>query len=83
MLDLRNQTNCLRRTTELGQLATEFLDDRRYDLIATEADTKDKRNKMLNSIEEIKVQVEMVTCNIRTLIRKDVNIKRLRIYDDD
>lgn len=71
-LDLSNQSNCLYRATELGQLATEYLDDRKTELILLEEAVLNDRTMKQKSIEVVKEQVKAITKNVKELIRRDV-----------
>lgn len=68
-------------TTELGQLATEYLDDRKQEFIKLEQDIKRDLIAQLESKETVKRQVDELNGQMRFLVRRDVsNSERFTIY---
>lgn len=66
------QGNCLIRTTELGQLAMEYLDDRREDYRLLEASVKRDMKIRLDSLSTVQEQVQQMHKEMHLLIRRDV-----------
>lgn len=61
-------------TTELGQLATEYLDDRKEELTVLEKAIKSDMEERRHSLKLVKSEVKKLTKNLRSLIRREVNI---------
>lgn len=68
------QGRCLIRTTELGQLAMEYLDDRRDEYKLLEANVKHDMKIRLQSLSIVQEQVQEMHKEMRSLIRRDVYI---------
>lgn len=60
-------------TTELGQLATEYLDDRKQEFIKLEQDIKRELTQQHETKQEVKQQVDKITADMRFLVRRDVS----------
>lgn len=60
------------RTTELGQLAMEYLDDRRDEYKLLEANVKRDMKIRLNSLSIVQEQVQQMHGDMHLLIRRDV-----------
>ncbi|XP_017780163.1 PREDICTED: myosin-11-like [Nicrophorus vespilloides] len=72
--DGRAQGKCIYQTTILGQLATEYLDDRRTEFQTLQETVKKDlhhRNKKLHDVRE---QVEDTTKSLRGLVRRDSDL---------
>lgn len=72
--DAKNQGMCMYNTTKLGQLATEYLDDRRQEFIELEVTIKQDLKIRKADLEQIRNQVESIDNSIRHLIRRDSDI---------
>lgn len=59
-------------TTTLGQLATEYLDDRRQEFKTLEAKVKIDMKIRNDDLQEMRMQVEKIDKQIKRLIRRDV-----------
>lgn len=67
------QGSCLIRTTELGQLAMEYLDDRREEYYILEASVKKDMRIRLESLAVVQEQVQQMHRDMHVLIRRDVS----------
>lgn len=59
-------------TTELGQLATEYLDDRKQEFLGLERALKADLKTRLKSLEIVRHHAKHIHQNMRYLIRRDV-----------
>lgn len=59
-------------TTELGQLATEYLDDRKEELKLLEQAIKSDMEDRRYSLKVVRSQVKKLAKNLRSLIRREV-----------
>lgn len=66
------QGRCMYRTTELGQLATEYLDDRKDEFLTLEKQIKAEMKVREADLEKIRAKVSKLGNNLRTLIRREV-----------
>lgn len=64
--------------TLLGQLATEYLDDRRQEFNTLEKIILKDLATRRNDIKILKDQMENVTANLKQLLRKDVCINNVK-----
>lgn len=71
-MDALEQGKCLIRTTELGQLAMEYLDDRRDEYIVLESTVKHDMKLRLQSLIIVQEQVQQMHGAMHLLIRRDV-----------
>lgn len=70
--DCVNQSACIQILVEIGQLATEYLDDRKLELQKLEKTTKENRKRNLKSIDEVAEKLNKMNAQIKSLIRKEV-----------
>lgn len=70
--DAFEQGKCLIRTTELGQLAMEYLDDRRDEYTFLENTVKRDVKLRLQSLSVVQEQVQQMHGDMHLLIRRDV-----------
>lgn len=70
--DALEQGKCLIRTTELGQLAMEYLDDRRDEYVLLESTVKHDMKQRLQSLSVVQEQVQQMHGDMHLLIRRDV-----------
>ncbi|KAB0796263.1 hypothetical protein PPYR_10324 [Photinus pyralis] len=68
------QSKCMIRTTELGQLATEYLDDRKQEFKELERIVKRDMKAREQSLKIVRKEVADLTTNMGTLIRRDSDI---------
>lgn len=68
------QGSCLIRTTELGQLAMEYLDDRREEYKVLEVSVKKDMKIRLDSLAVVQEQVQQMHKDMHLLIRRDVSV---------
>ncbi|KAF5280526.1 hypothetical protein FQR65_LT00277 [Abscondita terminalis] len=75
------QSKCMVRTTELGQLATEYLDDRKQEFNELEKVVKRDMKAREHSLRVVRKEVADLTNNMGLLIRRDsdVNIGRVKL----
>lgn len=66
------QGRCLIQTTELGQLAMEYLDDRREEYALLESSVKRDMKIRLESLSVVQEQVHQMHTAMHMLIRRDV-----------
>lgn len=71
--DARNQGKCMFNTTQIGQLAMEYLDDRRNEFEELEAAVKKDMKAREEDLKIVREQVENVDKDIKHLIRRDVS----------
>lgn len=67
------QGNCLIRTAEVGQLAMEYLDDRREEYKQLEITVKRDMKIRLNSLAIVHEHEEQMNKEMRCIIRRDVS----------
>lgn len=77
--DTKEQCKCMLNTTELGQLATEYLDDRRNEFRALEIAIKTDMALRRLSLQEVENEVERIEGNLSKMLRRDVSYLKLRI----
>ncbi|KAF2879348.1 hypothetical protein ILUMI_26818 [Ignelater luminosus] len=73
-LDGFNQSKCMVRTTELGQLATEYLDDRKQEFKELERAVKRDMKAREQSLRVVRQEAADLTVNMGLLIRHDSDI---------
>lgn len=61
-------------TVELGQMATEYLDDRKNEFYTLERIIKQSRNERIHSLRTVERSIHLQRANIKNLIRKEVCI---------
>lgn len=71
-IDGYNQGKCMIVTTELGQLATEYLDDRKQEFQNLEQTVKAELKIHQKSLDIVRTQAKQLHHNMRYLIRRDV-----------
>lgn len=72
--DSKDQGKCMYNTTKLGQLATEYLDDRKQEFMELESQIKHDMKLRKEELHNVKHEVETVDKQIKRLIRRDVSI---------
>lgn len=60
-------------TTELGQLATEYLDDRKQEFLKLEESIKKQLAMQEQSKQEVKRQVDDMSAQMHFFVRRDVS----------
>ncbi|KAF2879347.1 hypothetical protein ILUMI_26817 [Ignelater luminosus] len=77
-LDSHSQSQFLYRVTEIGQLATEYTDDRKQELIELEAVVKRDMKSRISQIQVMEEQVQAIRLTLKQLIRResDINLPR-------
>lgn len=73
-MDSHIQSQFLYRVTEIGQLATEYTDDRKEELKELEKVVKRDMKSRICQIGVIEEQVQEIQFKLKTLIRRDVRI---------
>lgn len=73
-LDSFLQSKCMMRTTELGQLATEYLDDRKQEFKELERAVKRDMKARDSSLKVVRQEVNQLSTNMGLLIRRDSDI---------
>lgn len=75
--DLKNdaltQGRCMIRATQLGQLAIEYLDDRKMEFIELQEVVKRDMKHRVEDLALVSKEMELMQNNMRFLIRKDVS----------
>lgn len=72
--DAINQGKCMYHTTELGQLATEYLDDRKQEFAELEKAVKIDMKLRQKDLDDMHREVDSKNTEVKYLIRKDVSI---------
>lgn len=70
--DAMAQGSCLIQSTTLGQLAVEYVDDRRTEFETLQTCVKEDMKIRVKNLAEVKTQIEETIKNMRGLIRRDV-----------
>lgn len=70
--DSRKQWNCMNQAVQLGQLATEYLDDRRDEFRLLENCVRREMNMRKQNLEEVRQRVKDIKTNLKALNRKEV-----------
>lgn len=73
-MDSKLQGKCMYRTVQLGQLATEYLDDRKTEFMQLEKAVKKDMKGREQELESIRQCVGGLNKKLRMLIRRDVFI---------
>ncbi|KAK4876929.1 hypothetical protein RN001_009435 [Aquatica leii] len=73
------QSKCMVRTTELGQLATEYLDDRKQEFKELEKVVKRDMKAREESLKVVRKEVADLSNNMGMLIRRDSDINLGRV----
>lgn len=67
-----NQGLCMVTATELGQLATEYLDDRKQEFKKLEKNVMKDLRARLKTLKAVRTEAEELNANMRYIIRRDV-----------
>lgn len=73
-LDCRAQGKCLMGATEMGQLAMEYLDDRKFEFNKLEKEIKANMKERERTLKLVRREVAYLTNSFPKLIRKEVSI---------
>lgn len=71
-LDCRAQGKCLMGATEMGQLAMEYLDDRKFEFNKLEKEIKANMKERERTLKLVRREVSFLTNSFPNLIRKEV-----------
>ncbi|XP_063394540.1 uncharacterized protein LOC134679511 [Cydia fagiglandana] len=82
-LDCRTQGKCLMGATEMGQLAMEYLDDRKYEYNKLEKEIKANMKERQRTLKLVRREVAYLTDSFPKLIRKEEATNLDDLYDDD
>lgn len=74
-LDCRAQGKCLMGATEMGQLAMEYLDDRKFEFSKLEKEIKANMKERERTLKLVRREVAYLTDSFPSLIRKEVSSK--------
>lgn len=72
--DGKSQGQCMIHATQLGQLAMEYLDDRKSEYQELENIVKRDMKRRLADLQVVSQQMEEIQSSMKLLIRKDVRI---------
>ncbi|XP_065161496.1 uncharacterized protein [Atheta coriaria] len=72
--DAMAQGSCLIQSTTLGQLAVEYVDDRRTEFETLQTCVKEDMKIRVKNLAEVKTQIEETIKNMRGLIRRDSDV---------
>lgn len=75
-LDCRAQGKCLMGATEMGQLAMEYLDDRKFEFNKLEKEIKANMKERERTLKLVRREVAYLTNSFPKLIRKEVSRKQ-------
>ncbi|XP_018331904.1 uncharacterized protein LOC108741563 [Agrilus planipennis] len=78
-IDACNQSKCMLGATQLGQLATEYLDDRIEEFNNLEKLVKRDMKERENNLQELRNRVHSVSENMRFFLRRDSDINLGRV----
>lgn len=78
--DQIRQGKCLLNATKLGQLGTEYLDDRRQEYQALETVVKEDIINRKKDLANVQQNVENLTNSLKNLLRRDVSQMKFRKY---
>ncbi|GLV45882.1 Syntaxin 7 [Carabus blaptoides fortunei] len=70
-LDGYNQGKCILKITEMGQLAKEYLDDKKDEYVQLDLVVKQIRRERERAFKKIEDKLDYLHCNAKFLIRKD------------
>ncbi|XP_063373202.1 uncharacterized protein LOC134661172 [Cydia amplana] len=82
-LDCRTQGKCLMGATEMGQLAMEYLDDRKYEFNKLEKEIKANMKERQRTLKLVRREVAYLTNSFPKLIRKEEATNLDDLYEDD
>lgn len=71
--DAKNQGQCMIRATQIGQLAMEYLDDRKEEFRDLEEAVKRDMKSRLQDLDVVSKEMLQIQENLKHLIRKDVS----------
>ncbi|RVE42190.1 hypothetical protein evm_013155 [Chilo suppressalis] len=82
-LDCRAQGKCLMGATEMGQLAMEYLDDRKFEFNKLEKEIKANMKERERTLKLVRREVTYLTESFPNLIRKEEATNLDDLYEDD
>ncbi|XP_047543815.1 uncharacterized protein LOC125075970 [Vanessa atalanta] len=82
-LDCRAQGKCLMGATEMGQLAMEYLDDRKFEFSKLEKEIKANMKERERTLKLVRREVAFLTDSFPNLIRKEEATNLDDLYEDD
>ncbi|KAJ8737803.1 hypothetical protein PYW08_000398 [Mythimna loreyi] len=82
-LDCRAQGKCLMGATEMGQLAMEYLDDRKFEYNKLEREIKANMKERERTLKLARREVAYLTDSFPNLIRKEEATNLDDLYEDD
>ncbi|XP_053624670.1 uncharacterized protein LOC128683264 [Plodia interpunctella] len=82
-LDCRAQGKCLMGATEMGQLAMEYLDDRKYEFSKLEKEVKANMKERERTLKLVRREVAYLTESFPNLIRKEEATNLDDLYEDE
>lgn len=80
--DGKIQGQCMIRATQLGQLAMEYLDDRKAEFKELEVTVKRDMKQRLEDLRAVSHQMEEIQGNMKFLIRKDVSVNKYYTFTE-
>ncbi|CAH2217746.1 jg22975, partial [Pararge aegeria aegeria] len=81
-LDCRAQGKCLMGATEMGQLAMEYLDDRKFEFNKLEKEIKANMKERERTLKLVRREVAFLTDSFPSLIRKEEATNLDDLYED-
>ncbi|CAG9558142.1 unnamed protein product [Danaus chrysippus] len=82
-LDCRAQGKCLMGATEMGQLAMEYLDDRKFEFSKLEKEIKANMKERERTLKLVRREVAYLTDSFPSLIRKEEATNLDDLYEDE
>ncbi|XP_022123979.1 uncharacterized protein LOC110999291 [Pieris rapae] len=82
-LDCRAQGKCLMGATEMGQLAMEYLDDRKFEFSKLEKEIKVNMKERQRTLKLVRREVAYLTDSFPNLIRKEEATNLDDLYEDE
>ncbi|XP_026762607.2 uncharacterized protein LOC113521303 [Galleria mellonella] len=82
-LDCRAQGKCLMGATEMGQLAMEYLDDRKFEFSKLEKEIKANMKERERTLKLVRREVAYLTDSFPNLIRKEEATNLDDLYEDE
>ncbi|XP_049885935.1 uncharacterized protein LOC126380516 [Pectinophora gossypiella] len=82
-LDCRAQGKCLMGATEMGQLAMEYLDDRKFEFNKLEKEIKANMKERERTLKLVRREVAYLTDSFPRLIRKEEATNLDDLYEDE
>ncbi|XP_050683753.1 uncharacterized protein LOC126978748 [Leptidea sinapis] len=82
-LDCRAQGKCLMGATEMGQLAMEYLDDRKYEFSMLEQEIKTNMKERNRTLKLARREIAYLTNSFPNLIRKEEATNLDDLYEDE